>query len=203
MYAPAPFYSASLTDTEQLVNHIVMGTLLLSQQGKMSGSPLPFRAIRTDRGLRLFGHMDRQNPLSQQLRSASDILVVFWGPNAYVSPSFYTQGPRVPTWLFASCHIHGSLTVIDEEAVLASQMDALTRHVEPQDSCWQIEQVSAYKHLLLPAIVGFWIDVEEAHCQFRHGQHNSPSDQASVRQALQAGQPGDQAMANWITTWQS
>ena len=178
-----------------------MGTLVLVGSDGMSGSPLPFTVSSTSEGLRLFGHLDRQNPLAAELSSAQSVMIIFWGAGSYISPSFYTSSPRVPTWMFATCHAYGVTQAINDESELNDEMVRLTQELEPENSGWKLEQVASYKNRLLPAIQGFWVDVTRVDSQLRHGQHNSDEDQLSVMTSLQNGNKDAQGMANWIKGW--
>eukprot|EP00493_Phyllostaurus_siculus_P004185 UN04205 len=60
----------------------------------------------------LLGHFARANPHWKQL-DGGRVLVIFNGPHAYISPSWYAAGPAVPTWNYAAVHVHGQLTLCD------------------------------------------------------------------------------------------
>jgi transcriptional regulator len=47
---------------------------------------------------KLIGHMARANPQWRHFASDKETLAVFWGPHAYVSPSWYDTPNQVPTW---------------------------------------------------------------------------------------------------------
>jgi transcriptional regulator len=62
----------------------------------------------------LQGHVARANPVWQKLSDGAEVLVIFQGPNHYVSPSWYPSrkehGKVVPTWNYMVVHVRGRLT---------------------------------------------------------------------------------------------
>lgn len=62
----------------------------------------------------LFGHMNRLNPHWDQLRDQASAILIFSGPNGYVSPALYQVNPAAPTWNFTAVHAVGSLRRIDD-----------------------------------------------------------------------------------------
>ncbi|MEP1447267.1 MAG: FMN-binding negative transcriptional regulator [Paraglaciecola sp.] len=195
MYAPSPYLSKDPTIACNLIDMIVMGTLVTCENS-MQGSPLPFMVNqKTDGKLRLISHMDRANPLWKTLQNNQEVMVIFWGPNSYISPSIYTTSPRVPTWFFATVHLKGIPRLIEDEDGLDTIVSDLSQFMEKADSTWQISQVANYKKRLLSAIVGFEIDVRSCQSQIRLGQGNSSKDQNAVYQALSKGNPAEKQVA--------
>jgi len=195
MYGPSPFL---LEDTEiamSLIEDIVMGTLIVPGD-KLEGSPLPFMACKkSDGGLRLIGHMDRANPLWKDLEIADSVLVIFWGPNTYVSPSYYVTSPRVPTWVYATVHVTGKAKLIQDADALSALVSDLSNFLEPEGSGWCIGQVADYKEKLLSGIVGFEIEANTTQSQVRILQTNSKEDRAAVYKALVGGTNAEQQVA--------
>ena len=74
--------------------------------------------------------MARANPQWQELLLVEECLVVFQGPQAYVTPSWYATkretGKVVPTWNYAAVHAWGRPRVIDDPVWLRRQLERLT-----------------------------------------------------------------------------
>ncbi len=83
---------------------------LVTQQpdGVPLATHLPF-ILDTERGPygTLFGHMARANQQWQSFDSTQEVLLIFQGPHAYISPSWYDEKLSVPTWNFAAVHAYG------------------------------------------------------------------------------------------------
>ncbi len=66
----------------------------------------------TDGTWLLSGHMARSNPLWQKFNSEREVLLMFGGPNTYISPTWYNH-LNVPTWNYIAVHLYGFPRVID------------------------------------------------------------------------------------------
>ncbi len=82
-------------------------------------NPVPFVWERTpdDHG-RLIGHVARANPVWRLLGDGAPSVVMFQGPQAYVTPSWYPgkahHGEVVPTWDYAVVHVHGTARAVHQ-----------------------------------------------------------------------------------------
>src|SRR5687767_4420480 len=109
MYIPRAFQETRAEAIHDLIRAHSFG-LLVSRQGEtMEASHLPF-LLDDGRGLHgtLVGHMARANPQWQALQEGAEALVIFSGPHAYISPSWYEIHPSVPTWNYATVHAYGT-----------------------------------------------------------------------------------------------
>jgi len=105
--------------------------LVTGAGGELHGTHLPCLVDeRGERGDRLVIelHMAKANPQWQQFFD-DEVLVVFSGPHAYVSPRWYDRAPAVPTWNYAAVHAYGTVTVIEEgQAKQAAQRRLVAAH---------------------------------------------------------------------------
>lgn len=195
MYAPPPYYSEDIDIACDLVKTIVMGTLVTSGTF-LQGSPLPFMFEKgRDSALKLISHMDRRNPLQREMEDGREVLVIFWGPNAYISPSDYVATPRVPTWVYATVHMNGIPRLIHGKNEIDKIVSDLSYFMEKPNSGWDISQVVDYKEKLLDSIVGFEIDITSAQSQIRLGQQNDKEDIMAVYNSLSNGSHGEKQVA--------
>lgn len=192
MYAPTPYFSDDINIAGGLVDRIVMGTIVTSGSS-LQGSPLPFMFEKN--GSKLVSHMDRRNPLWRDMEDGREVLVIFWGPSAYISPSIYTTTPRVPTWIYVTAHVNGIPRLIQGKDEMGKIVSDLSNYMEKPGTGWDISQVTDYRDRLLGAIVGFEIDITNAQSQIRLGQQNNSEDLGAVYEALLNGAPGEQQVA--------
>ena len=97
---------------------------------------------------RLQAHVARANPLWEQHRDGADVLVVFRGHEHYVSPNWYPSKPEthrvVPTWNYEAVHVHGRLTVHDDEKTVRGIVARLTnRHEAVEAVPWTMGSAPA------------------------------------------------------------
>jgi transcriptional regulator len=187
MYAPSHFEE---TDTERLEAFVArhpLGTLFRGGPDGPSADHLPFLldGAGTPRR-RLRAHCARANPLWREAPQSPECLVVFHGPSAYVSPSWYPSKAQtakvVPTYNYSVVHVRGTLRVIDDPAWLLRMVQDLTHRFEStRDAPWHVSDAPAeYIDAMARAIVGIEIDVAELRGKFKLSQNRTPEDRQGV-----------------------
>ena len=137
MYQPPHFREDRLDVQHDLIRSHPLGLLITSGPGGLMANPIPFLidAAASERGT-LLCHMARANPQWRELAAVPECLVVFQGPQDYVTPSWYATkretGKVVPTWNYATVHAWGKPAVIDDADWLRRQIESLTQAREDQ-----------------------------------------------------------------------
>lgn len=185
MYQPDHFRE---TDTERilaLVEANPFGMLVTVPDGAPFISHLPFLLYRDGTGIRLLGHMARANPQWRHLAEGREVLVVFQGPHAYVSPGWYASPIGVPTWNYAVAHLRGVPHLIEDETELDNLLQAMTRLFEADlPAPWQADLAPEQRARLLAMAVGFEIEVVDIEAKFKLSQNRSEEDRRRVAEAL-------------------
>ena len=168
-------------------------TLVSHAAGGISVSHVPLIVEAEGETVRLLGHVARNNEHWRALEGADEVLAIFHGPHAYVSPTWYAQHPSVPTWNYAVVHAHGRARLMDE----AELHDVVTRLSSKYEAGnpkpWRLsEQPPAYVSGMLQNIVGFEIAVERLEGKFKLSQ-NRPAEIPRVIDALEKA--GETAVA--------
>jgi transcriptional regulator len=202
MYQPSYFEENRPAVLHGLVRRHPLG-LLITQgaDGNLSANPVPF-LLDADRGPHgtLRCHVARANPAWHEARRDVESLVVFQGPQAYVSPNWYASkaesGKVVPTWNYVIVQARGRLAVVEDPAWLRRLVGELTaRHEAPQPAPWQVDDAPTdYVDTLLKAIVGIEIELSTLVGKWKVSQNRPAADRTGVAQALSA-QGGDEATA--------
>ncbi len=194
MYVPAAF---AVTDRARL--HEFMGrysfALLTSHGGGgLVASHLPL-LLDADAGPHghLLGHMARANPQWRDVRG--EVMVVFSGPHAYVSPSWYGEAGTVPTWNYVAVHAYGTFHVVeDREGLLAILRRSVLAHEGPRPDPWTFDESGPHVEKLLEAIVGFRIEVTRLEGKWKLNQNHTEERRRRVVRALEA-RPDDDSQA--------
>jgi transcriptional regulator len=130
----------------------------------------------------------------------SDVLAIFHGPQAYITPSWYEtkreHGKAVPTWNYVVVHARGRLRAIDDPAWLRRQLeDLVARHEAGFAKPWQISDAPPdYIDKMLAAIVGIEIVISEITGKWKVSQNQPGVNRAGVVAGLR-GQGSDDALA--------
>jgi transcriptional regulator len=150
----------------------------------------------------LCGHVDRANPLWRCARSDLDSIVVFQGPQTYISPNWYPSKAQthreVPTWNYCMVQARGRLAVRDDPVWVLDLISRLTAtHEAEQPSPWSVKDAPADSiDKMVGAIVGIEMRVTSLTGKWKVSQNKKDADREGVVQALQrrGGDPAE-AMA--------
>jgi transcriptional regulator len=192
MYTPAHFAESDLAKLHDFIEGHSFATLV--SQGKAPfASHLPFLLERDVRPLgRLVGHMARANPHWSEA-TEQETLVIFSGPHAYISPTWYEASNVVPTWNYLAVHVYGAFHIIDDPTRVN---DILRRTVETyersQPQPWEINVESEYLHRLTAHIVAFEIEISRIEGKWKLNQNHPRERREKVIRALE-GRGGENA----------
>jgi len=186
LYVPPHF---RVDDPQALHGFMVrnaFGTLVSSGAAGLHVSHIPFVVDRDARGVRLLGHVARANGHWEALEGADHVTAIFQGPHAYVSPSWYSNHPSVPTWNYAVVHAHGKASLMDEAGLHDLLMRLSATYEAGNAKPWKMSELPAdYVATMLASIVGFEIAVERLEGKFKLSQ-NRPAETARVIEQLEA-----------------
>jgi transcriptional regulator len=190
MYVPRHFAEDDSDKLGRLIAENGFGLLVTVSEGRPVASHLPFLHEPARNVLR--AHVARANPQWKHFTSDTEVMVVFRGPHAYVSPSWY-QAPGVPTWNYAVAHVYGRAHAVEDPTVLREIVETLTAKYE---SHYEKPWMPAYDPRMLDAIVGIEIVITELQGKFKLSQNRPAVDRAAVIQQLDAsGSEADRAVA--------
>jgi transcriptional regulator len=191
MYIPQLFREAELDTLHALMREYSFATIITQHNGAPFASHLPF-LLQAEEGPygTLLGHMAHANPQWQDFVAGQEALVIFQGPHAYISPSWYAVHPSVPTWNYAVVHAYGIPQVIDNGTALYEVLQMLVQTYEaPSARPWAFDVPEDYLHNMMRGIVGFTVRITRLEGKFKLSQNRPVQDQPRIIEALQ--QRGD------------
>ncbi|HXO03850.1 MAG TPA: FMN-binding negative transcriptional regulator [Stellaceae bacterium] len=191
VYLPSHFTE---TREDVLLDHIDQHdfALLVTSGGGLIASQVPFLTEHRHEKLYLLGHLARPNPQAAELDGV-EVMVIFPGPHAYISPGWYAAGPAVPTWNYATVHAYGEARVIADRDWLAGLLRRLSdRHESRETTPWQMQDLpEAFLSGMLGGIVGFEIAVSRLEGKFKLSQNRPAIDRPRIIAALEARDDAD------------
>ena len=137
----------------------------------------------------LMGHVARANAVWRSVDRSKSSVVIFQGPEAYISPSWYASkaidGKVVPTWNYAVVHTHGIPQIMEDKEWLRELVTKLTvEHENRREKPWQVTDAPVeYVSKLLEAIVGVEIPITKIEGKWKASQ-NRPGDVAGIVSGL-------------------
>ncbi len=196
MYQPPHFREDRLEVQHGLIRRHPLGLLISAGPGGLLANPIPFLIDADGTGYgTLRCHVARANSQWQELDGMAECLVVFQGPQDYVTPSWYATkretGKVVPTWNYATVHAWGRPRVIEDADWLRRQIDDLTRLREtPRALPWAVEDAPpAFVAGQIKGIVGIEIPVTRIEGKWKMSQNRSDADRLGVAQGY--GEQGE------------
>jgi transcriptional regulator len=205
MYVPSHFAETRTEVMHDLIRAHGLGTLVTFDDSGLNANHIPFEIVagEGEYGV-LRAHVARANPVWKNASSV-DAMVVFQGPQAYITPSWYetkkTDGRVVPTYNYIAVHAYGELRAIEDAAWLRDFVSRLTdRYEAPRTAPWAVDDAPAeYIDKLLNAIVGIEIPVKRLVGKWKVSQNRPAVDRESVIAGLtEAGSDETRGMAQAV-----
>ncbi|MGO1119606.1 FMN-binding negative transcriptional regulator [Rhodovibrionaceae bacterium A322] len=220
MYLPQPFAVTDLQAIADLITRYNFAQMITSADGRMLASSLPVLlhhpdpdsdAYQDPTTWRLQGHLARPNPqvevlldlsqrdTSESPASDSEILVLFQGPHAYISPTAYPAGPAVPTWNYLQVQARGRVHLLNDEEAAAFLEQMVTLHEQDLAPSWSLEgQKERFLQMQRRGILTFELHLTDLQCKAKLNQNKSAAHLAGTLDWLKQ-QPGDEARetARW------
>jgi transcriptional regulator len=166
-------------------NHIPM---------ELDKEPSPFGSLR--------GHVARANSVWREVSPEAEALVIFQGPNAYISPSWYPSkmenGTVVPTWNYIVVHAHGRISVVDDAQWIERHIESLVQQQEAAFAHpWALADAPRdYTEKMLRGVVGIELVIGKLVGKWKASQNRRDADRAGVASGLRA--VGASSMAEFV-----
>ncbi|TXN05204.1 FMN-binding negative transcriptional regulator [Methylobacterium sp. WL64] len=202
MYQPPHFRDDTRTAQHGLIRTYPLGLLITGGADGLIANLIPFLLDETGTHGTLRAHLARANPQWQALAEAQDCLVVFQGPQSYVTPAWYASkrehGRVVPTWNYATVHVWGRARVIEDADWLRRQIADLTALREtPRAAPWAVDDAPApFVAAQMRAIVGIEIPIARIEGKWKMSQNRPEADRAGVIAGMRAD--GEAALAEIV-----
>ncbi|WP_252504475.1 FMN-binding negative transcriptional regulator [Sporosarcina sp. Marseille-Q4943] len=196
MYIPKYF---KVTDVNEILNFVQensFGTIVTTKKGRPIATHLPFGFTKHEEDFYITGHMAYGNPQWRTFEETDDVLIMFQGPHAYISSSWYSQ-ENVPTWNYQAVHMYGKVSIQTTDELMEDLTKMLEKYEGHRENPVLWETLSP--KLLeseLKGIVGFKIKVEEIQAAYKLSQNRNETDYHNIIEQLQKeGNPQSQQVA--------
>ncbi len=188
MYNPKPFQVDDSSVAVEFMRQHSFATLVTSGPDGLQASHLPMAVHPNQDGLpTLYAHLARANPHWQHFDGAREVLAIFQGPHAYVSPALYETHPSVPTWNYQVVHAHGVATVIeDPDELRAHVLELVEQHEGARPEPWRPNLPEDFLQAMLRQIVAVRIDLRRIEAKFKLGQNRPRTDRENMAAAFEA-----------------
>lgn len=193
MYLPPAFAETDLGTLYAGIAAWPLATIVESGDQGIDANHLPLVRVEDAAGVStLCGHAPLQNPLGDDAPEGKAVLVIFQGPAAYITPSWYPakreHGRVVPTWNYQVIHVHGRMRIIRDAAWVRSRIEALTRQQEARrPDPWQVSDAPAsYVDALVSRLKGIEISIDRIIGKTKASQNQPEANRLGVLSGLLA-----------------
>ncbi len=151
---------------------------------ELDPEPAPWGTIRC--------HFARPNPHARTVAAGGELLLIFQGPQGYVTPNWYPSkrdtGKVVPTWNYVAVHAYGTATPFEDAETLRAHLGALTDRFEGSSAVpWKIDDAPRdFIDGLCRAIIGFEIPLSRIEGKWKLSQNRPLHDRLGVIAGLHA-----------------
>lgn len=199
MSHPSPFQPLSPRDVADLVAEQPLAWIVSGPAGALSATPLPVQ-LECDadgRPLRLLGHFARSNPHWPALAEHPRATVLLIGPHGYVSPSWFGDRSRAPTWNYAAAVFEVDIELRDSQDDAERLLRGLVGDLEQgRPGAWRIEEMGERYFGLRQGIVGFHAHVRSVRATFKLGQDERDDVFDDILRGLWS--TGQHGLAAWM-----
>ena len=191
----SPFDPRSHADVLALVRRHPLAWVV-PRAGDVPATPLPLLAECDGDGdgriVALFGHLALRNPLVEALRAAPRALLLFNGPQGYITPRLVSKPDWGPTWNYAVARFDVQVEFVPDET--DASLVRLAEHLEAgHDTPWTVERMGPRYAQLRQHIIAFRAHVVQAHATFKLGQDEAPA----TFEEIVDGHP-DASLVEWM-----
>lgn len=138
------------------------------------------------------GHMAKSNPLwksfstdpEKDLPNTKKVLLIFSGPNTYISPRWYNH-TNVPTWNYIAVHAYGVPSVISSKSDLDMMMDSLISEHEKMSGYSFHGIPGEFRDKQMEGLVGFQIRIDRLEASYKLSQNRNDEDYQNIIKELE------------------
>lgn len=184
MYTPQHFAMDRLADQHALIEANDFAVVVVAGTDGLMATHVPMLLKRNEGALgTLYTHFARPNPQAKLV--GQEMLAIFSGPHAYVSPSWYLEREiNVPTWNYSAVHCCGVAEAYQGEALtlLREMADA---HEAGRINGWSIDELHSTARESLPkGVVALRIEITRIEGKAKHSQNKPRLERERVIKGL-------------------
>ena len=194
MYIPSHFEETRVEELHRIIDEYPLGVLVTNGPNGLDANHLPFEfEPGSGHHGELLAHVARANPIWKESKDGDQVLVIFHGGEAYISPNWYPSKHeshrQVPTWNYQVVHVHGNIRIRQDREFLIDIVARLTHKYEAragEAKPWKMSDASKdYIDAMLQAIIGVQIQINRIVGKSKLSQNRETRDRISAANELQ------------------
>jgi transcriptional regulator len=189
MYLPPHFEETDPSQVYELIDKFPLAILVAQTEQGLVANHVP---LMLQGKHELLGHLALNNDLHQLLPSGKEILAIFRGEDAYISPNWYPTKPihhrHVPTWNYQVVHVYGTIHYQDDDKSKLAVVGKLTKKMEERthgENAWRMADAPKdYLNAMLANIIAFRIEITRILGKSKVSQNRETVDFGNVAKVL-------------------
>lgn len=180
MYIPKYYKVTDFNEITEFVHANSFGTIVTTKNGKPIATHMPLELHQEGDDYFITGHMAYGNPQWRTFDTCEEVLVMYQGPHAYISSSWYGH-ENVPTWNYQAVHVYGKASIMTEEELKQDLKMLLEKYEKHRQNPVLWDKLSP--ELLeseLKGIIGFKIKVQEIQAAYKLSQNRNVEDYHNI-----------------------
>ena len=197
MFLPDHFRVDDVAEMHALMRARPFAALVSNTPAGLYGTHLPTVLKEEGANGTIECHLSRANPHWKDLAEGGEAMMIFQGPEAYITPNWYATkaqtGKAVPTWNYAIVHAYGQPAIMKDKDWLLRHVTELSLQQERSEAHpWAVSDAPAsYIDVMLRGIVGFRFEITRLEGKSKMSQNREAQDRLGVVDGLKARASGD------------
>ncbi|AVK84919.1 protease [Lysinibacillus sp. B2A1] len=180
MFIPKYYKVTDVEEIKKFIRLNAFATIVSIKKGRPIATHLPLLLSKQGDDYYLTGHLAYGNPQWRTFQETDEVLVMFQGPHAYISSSWYEQ-ENVPTWNYQSVHVYGKAETFEGKELekdLSNLLEKYEKHRE-HPVLWETLSPQLLEQEL-KGIVGVKIKVQDIQAAYKLSQNRNKEDYSNI-----------------------
>jgi transcriptional regulator len=183
MYVPKQFRNDDASTINDFIRQHGFGILVSQSDHRMVATHIPLELSEDE--TKLTGHISKANPQWKNFNNSAEVMIIFPGPHAYVSSSWYDH-ENVPTWNYIAVHVYGKIRIIEGEQLQAALKQLVDKYEKASEDPVSIEKMSQeYFRQSIKGLVGFEIEITSIEAAYKLSQNRDKKNYLNIINELE------------------
>ncbi|MDT3993820.1 FMN-binding negative transcriptional regulator [Mammaliicoccus fleurettii] len=179
MYIPKHYKENDIQEIKSFMLEHQFVTIITIDGDKPIATHVPINIHEKNGEIYVTGHLAKNNDQWRLLNKASNVLIIFQGPHAYISSTWYEK-EDVPTWNYQSVHVYGDSRLLSESELIEDLTYLLDKYEGHRDNGATWDNMSENTRKQLNGIIGFEIEVKEIQAAYKLSQTRTEQDKNNI-----------------------
>lgn len=179
MYIPKHYKENDIQEIKLFMLEHQFVTIITNDGDKPIATHVPINIHEKNGEIYVTGHLAKNNDQWRLLNKASNVLIIFQGPHAYISSTWYEK-EDVPTWNYQSVHVYGDSRLLSESELIEDLTYLLNKYEGHRDNGATWDNMSENTRKQINGIIGFEIEVKEIQAAYKLSQTRTEQDKNNI-----------------------